>query len=73
MKSYDALKALMDQLEQQIMEAKKRERTGTLKEVKRLCKELGFTTEMLKGALAKGREKVEIQNDKCTTIKECET
>jgi len=42
------------------MEAKKRERIGTLKEVKRLCKELGFTTEMLKGALAKGREKVEI-------------
>ena len=43
-----------------MVEAKKRERTGALKEVKRLYKELGFTAGMLKGALAKGREKAEI-------------
>jgi hypothetical protein len=31
------------------------ESTDALKEVKRLCKEFGFTAGMLKGALAKGR------------------
>ena len=36
-------------------EVKKNERTNALKEVRRLCKEFGFTTGMLKGALAKGR------------------
>ena len=36
-------------------EAKKNERANALKEVKRLCKEFGFTAGMLKGALAKGR------------------
>jgi len=30
---------------------------NTLKEVKRLCKELGFTAGMLKDSLAKGRKK----------------
>jgi len=29
----------------------------TLKEVKRLCKEFGFTAGMLKGSLAEGRNK----------------
>ena len=38
-------------------EAKKNERTDALKEVKRLCKEFGFTAGMLKGALADGRQK----------------
>ena len=38
------------------MEAKKSERVNALKEVKRLCKEFGFTAEMLKGALAEGRK-----------------
>ena len=38
-----------------MVEAKKNERANALKEVKRLCKEFGFTAGMLKGALAKGR------------------
>ena len=38
-------------------EAKKNERTNALKEVKRLCKEFGFTAGMLKGSLAGGRKK----------------
>ena len=38
-----------------MVEAKKNERANTLKEVKRLCKEFGFNSWMLKGALAKGR------------------
>ena len=33
----------------------KNERTNALKEVKRLCKEYGFTTGMLKGSFARGR------------------
>jgi len=37
------------------VEAKKNERANALKEVKRLCKDFGFTAGMLKGALAKGR------------------
>ncbi len=55
MKSYDELKAEIEAIQQQMVEAKKNERANTLKEVKRLCKELGFTGGMLKGALAKGR------------------
>lgn len=55
MKSYDELKAEMESIQQQMIEAKKSERANALKEVKRLCKEFGFTAEILKGALAKGR------------------
>ena len=55
MKSYDELKAEMEVLQQLVVEAKKNERADALQEVKRLCKEFGFTTGMLKGALAKGR------------------
>ena len=51
MKSYDELKAEMKTILQQMEEAKKNERTNTLKVVKRLCKEFGFTAEMLKGSL----------------------
>jgi len=36
--------------------AKKNERANALKEVKRLCKEFGFTAGMLKGSLAEGRK-----------------
>ncbi|MDC0146194.1 hypothetical protein OAH94_02460 [Amylibacter sp.] len=36
-------------------EAKKNESANPLKEVKRLCKEFGFTAGMLKGSFAKGR------------------
>ena len=45
----------MEAIQQQIVEAKKNERANALKEVKRLCKEFGFTAGMLKGSLAKGR------------------
>jgi hypothetical protein len=57
MKSYDKLKAKMETIQQQMAESKKNERTNALKEVKRLCKEFGFTAGMLKGALAEGRKK----------------
>ena len=52
MKSYDELKAEMEAIHQQMVEAKKNERTNALKEVKILCKEFGFTAGMLKGVLA---------------------
>ena len=54
MKSYDELKAEIEAIQQQIVE-KKNERANALKEVKRLCKEFGFTAGVLKGSLAKGR------------------
>ena len=57
MKSYDELKAEMETIQQQMLEAKKNERTDALKEVKELCKEFGFTAGMLKGSLAEGRKK----------------
>ena len=44
MKSYEELKAEMETIQQQM-------------EVKRLCKEFGFTAGMLKGSLAEGRKK----------------
>jgi hypothetical protein len=56
-KSYEELKAEMETIQQQMAEAKKSERTDALKEVKRLCKEFGFTAGMLKGSLAEGRKK----------------
>ena len=52
MKSYDELKAEMEAIQQQMVEVKN-ERAYALEEVKHLCKEFGFTTDMLKGALAK--------------------
>ena len=57
MKSYDELKAEMEVIRQQMVEAKNNERAKALKEVKRLCKEFGFTAGMLKDSLAKGRKK----------------
>ena len=57
MKSYDELKAEMEAIQQQMVEAKKNERANALKEVKHLCKEFGFTAGMLKGSLVKGRGK----------------
>ena len=38
MKSYDELKAEMETIQHQMVEAKKNERANALKEVKRLCK-----------------------------------
>ena len=55
-KSYDGLKTKTVSIQQQIVEAKKNERTNALKEVKRLCKEFGFTAGMLKGSLPEGRK-----------------
>ena len=46
-----------ESIQQQMVEAKKNERANALKEVKRLCKEFGFTAGMLKGSLAEGRKK----------------
>ena len=40
-----------------MIEAKKNERTKALKEVKRFCKEFGFTAGILKVSLAEGRNK----------------
>ena len=57
MKSHDKLKAKMEAIQQQMVEAKKNERVNDLKEVKLLSKEFGFTAGMLKGALAEGRKK----------------
>jgi len=57
MKSYDELKAEMEANQRQMVKAKKNERANSLKEIKRLCKEFGFTARMLKGALAEGRKK----------------
>ena len=57
MKSYDELKADMEAIQQQMVEAKKNERANTLKEVKRLCKEFGFMAGMLKDSLVEGRKK----------------
>jgi len=39
-----------------MVEAKKNERAAAPREVKRLCKEFGFSAGMLKGALAEGRK-----------------
>ena len=50
------LKAEMEAIQQQMVEAKKNERANALKEVKRLFKEFGFTAGMLKGSLAEGRK-----------------
>ena len=56
MKSYDELKVEMKTIQQQMAEAKKKERTVAHKEVERLCKEFGFTAGMLKGSIAEGRK-----------------
>ena len=55
--SYAKLKAEMEAIQQQMVEAKKNERANALKEVKRLCKKFGFTAGMLKVVLAEGRKK----------------
>lgn len=54
--SGDKLKAEMENIQQQMAEAKKNERTVALKKVKELCKEFGFSAGMLKGSLAGGRK-----------------
>ena len=49
MKAYEKLKAEMEEIQQQMVEAKKNKRANALKEVKRLNKESGFTAWILKG------------------------
>ena len=58
MKSYDELKAEMESLQQQMVEAKQEERKAVIKQVRNLCKEFKITAGHLKGALAEeGRRK----------------
>ena len=57
MKSYDELAAEIEAIQQQMVEAKKNERANALREVKRLCKEFGFTSGILKASLAERRKK----------------
>ena len=57
MESYEELMKQKAELEQKIVEAKKRERADPRMKVKELCKEFGFTAGMLKGSLAEGRKK----------------
>ena len=57
MKFYNALKAEMEAIQQQIVEVKKNKLANALKELKRLFKEFGLTAYMLKGSLAEGRKK----------------
>ena len=57
MKFYDELKAKMEEIQQQMIETNERQRGNALKEVKRLCKEFGFTACMLKAALDEGRKR----------------
>ena len=55
--SYDDLKAEMEPIQQQMVEAKKNENANALNEVKHLCKEFYFAIGMLKGVLAEGWKK----------------
>ena len=56
-KSYSELTAEREQVQKQMVEAKNNERTNALEEVKRLCKQFGFTAGMLKSSSAEGRKK----------------
>ena len=56
MKSYDELKAEMENLQQQMVEAKQKERKAVIKQVRNLCKEFKITAGHLKGAVAQGRK-----------------
>ena len=55
MRSFDKLKAEMEAVQQQIVEAKKNQPANALKKIKRFCKEFGFTARALKVSLAQGR------------------
>jgi len=55
MSELDALYQQKKDLEAQIEDARKRQRDEDLKTVRRLCKAHGFTYNMLKMSLAKGR------------------
>ena len=55
MKSYDELKAEMEAIQQQTVEAKKNQSTNALKEVRGLYNEFGYNAGILKGSHAEGR------------------
>ena len=57
MSKLDELRQKQAEIEAEIERVQKEERAETLKTVKQLCKEFGFTAGMLKGSLAKGRVK----------------
>jgi len=46
----------MEDIQQQMVETKKDERANALKELKSLCKEFGYTDEMLKREIDEGRK-----------------
>ena len=54
MKSYDELKAEMEAIQQQMVEAKKNECANALKEVKPLFREFRFAAGNVKGSLTEG-------------------
>ena len=56
-KSYDELRAGMERIRYQIVEAKRNERANRLKPVKRFCKEFALTGGPLKDSLAEGSKK----------------
>ena len=58
MKSYNELKAEIEVIQQQMVEATKNEWASSLKVVRRIGKEFGFTAEMLKGLLAESRKHI---------------
>ncbi|MFL2845750.1 MAG: hypothetical protein ACJ0BO_05755 [Candidatus Puniceispirillaceae bacterium] len=57
MKSFDQLKAGMETIQQQMAEAKKNERKDALIEIRRLCREFGFTAGMREDAFVAGWKK----------------
>ena len=54
MKSYEELKAEIEAIQQQMVEAKKNERESALEKVKRLSKEYGFNPGILQDSLTEG-------------------
>ena len=57
MKSYDELKTEIETIQQLTGEAKNSEQSNTFKEVKRIFREYGFSSGMLKSSLAESRKK----------------
>ena len=53
---HDAQFVQNESIVRQMLEARKNKRVNALKEVKRFCKEFGFTAGMLKSWLAEGRK-----------------
>ena len=61
MKLYKS-KAESETIQNQMAETKKGGRTNTLREIKRLFKDSGFTARMIKGAMAK------VRGEKCIQL-----